>query len=70
MSNPIPSLTSATHPMSTANTSSPSSTDSIQKRAYVKPGFITSQAFERQALSCAGCLNQSASFPVFCGMRS
>ena len=40
------------------------------RRPYQKPGFIVSQAFERQALSCAGCLNQSAAFPNFCAMRS
>lgn len=40
------------------------------KKPYQKPDFITSRAFERQALSCAGCLNQSAAFPSFCAMRS
>lgn len=40
------------------------------RRPYQKPGFLVSQAFERQALSCAGCLNQSAAFPNFCAMRS
>lgn len=33
------------------------------RRPYVKPDFITSLAFERQALSCAGCLNASPAFP-------
>ena len=41
-----------------------------QRRPYQSPGFVVSQAFERQALSCAGCLNQSASFPTLCAMRS
>ena len=40
------------------------------KRPYQKPAFVISQAFERQALSCLGCLNQSGSFPAFCAMRS
>jgi hypothetical protein len=40
------------------------------RRPYEPPAFIISRAFERQALSCAGCLNQSASFPAFCAMRS
>ena len=43
---------------------------SSSRRPYQKPGFLVSQAFERQALSCAGCLNQSASFPTLCAMRS
>ena len=40
------------------------------RRPYQAPAFIVSKAFERQALSCAGCLNQSSSWPSFCGMRS
>ena len=40
------------------------------RRPYEPPAFVVSRAFERQALSCAGCLNQSASFPAFCAMRS
>lgn len=40
------------------------------KRPYEKPAFITSLAFERQALSCAGCLNQAMGPPAFCGMQS
>jgi hypothetical protein len=40
------------------------------RRPYEKPGFLVSKAFERQALSCAGCLNQSSVFPAFCAMRS
>ena len=40
------------------------------KRPYAKPAFITSLAFERQALSCAGCLNQAMGPPAFCGMQS
>ncbi|MBM4290571.1 MAG: hypothetical protein FJ138_03325 [Deltaproteobacteria bacterium] len=40
------------------------------RRPYEAPAFVVSRAFERQALSCAGCLNQSASFPAFCAMRS
>jgi len=46
------------------------SSSSLQRRPYQKPGFLISQAFERQALSCAGCLNQSAAFPTLCAMRS
>jgi len=40
------------------------------RRPYEKPGFITSLAFERQALSCAGCLNQAMGPPAFCSMQS
>lgn len=40
------------------------------KRPYEKPAFVTSMAFERQALSCAGCLNQAMGPPAFCGMQS
>lgn len=40
------------------------------RRPYQKPAFIVSKAFERQALSCAGCLNQTSAFPAFCAMRS
>ena len=42
----------------------------LERRPYEKPGFVVSRAFERQALSCAGCLNQSPSFPAFCAMKS
>ncbi len=41
-----------------------------EKKPYQKPAFIYKRAFERQALSCSGCLNQSSSFPAFCAMRS
>jgi hypothetical protein len=67
MSSPLSPSSSAS---SSSITSSDSGSKNQRKRAYEKPDFITSQAFERQSLSCAGCLNQSASFPVFCGMRS
>ena len=40
------------------------------RRPYVKPGFVTSAAFERQALSCAGCLNLAPAPPALCSMRS
>ena len=40
------------------------------RRPYQKPAFLVSKAFERQALSCAGCLNQTSAFPAFCAMRS
>jgi len=40
------------------------------RRPYQKPGFVVSKAFERQALSCAGTLNQTSAFPAFCAMRS
>ena len=33
------------------------------RRKYERPDFITSLAFERQALSCAGCLNLTPAFP-------
>ena len=67
MSSPSSSTSSPSTP-STFNDSSDLQTP--RKRVYEKPGFMTSQAFERQSLSCAGCLNQTASFPIFCGMRS
>lgn len=41
-----------------------------KKRPYEKPAFVSSLAFERQALSCAGCLNQAMGPPAFCGMQS
>ena len=67
----IPSLTStdATQQVASDLVNS-NSVASHPKRPYQRPGFVVSQAFERQALSCAGCLNQSASFPNFCAMRS
>ena len=40
------------------------------RKPYEKPAFVVSKAFERQALSCAGCLNQTSAFPAFCAMRS
>lgn len=40
------------------------------RRPYVKPDFVTSAAFERQALSCAGCLNLAPAPPALCSMRS
>ena len=55
----------------TTNTPSPSLSISTKtRRAYQAPAFIRSQAFERQSLSCAGCLNQSDGWPNFCGMVS
>ena len=63
-SNASASVSSEENPSSERRLSSPS------RRPYQKPGFLVSQAFERQALSCAGCLNQSASFPTLCAMRS
>ncbi|MCK6575837.1 hypothetical protein L6V77_32685 [Myxococcota bacterium] len=42
----------------------------VARRPYVKPGFVTSAAFERQALSCAGCLNLAPAPPALCSMRS
>ena len=63
---------SSTHSSSTR--SAPSERHPTQptpaRRPYEKPGFLVSKAFERQALSCAGCLNQSSVFPAFCAMRS
>jgi len=41
-----------------------------RRRPYVKPAFITTAAFERQALSCAGCLNLSPNPPAFCALKS
>lgn len=40
------------------------------RRPYQKPGFIVSKAFERQALSCAGCLNQASGWPSYCSNQS
>jgi hypothetical protein len=49
----------------------PTSTDSQRERKpYHKPGFIVSRAFERQALSCAGCINTAAGFPSYCSNQS
>lgn len=42
----------------------------FERKPYQKPGFIVSRAFERQALSCAGCVQQSAGFPNFCSNQS
>jgi hypothetical protein len=56
-----------------AQTTPPSPTTpagSPARRPYVKPGFVTSAAFERQALSCAGCLNLAPAPPALCSMRS
>ena len=48
-----------------------SSEDSAKKRRpYERPSFISSRAFERQALSCAGCINQASGFPTFCSNQS
>ncbi len=47
-----------------------SSESKTEKKPYQKPAFVSKRAFERQALSCSGCLNQSSSFPAFCAMRS
>ena len=41
-----------------------------ERRPYQKPSFISSRAFERQALSCAGCINQASGFPTFCSNQS
>lgn len=43
---------------------------SEERRPYQKPSFLSSQAFERQALSCAGCINQASGFPSFCSNQS
>ncbi len=51
-----------------SNTSGP--VEKKAKRPYERPDFISSLAFERQALSCAGCLNQAMSPPAFCSMQS
>ncbi len=40
------------------------------KRPYQKPSFISSRAFERQALSCAGCINQASGWPTYCSNQS
>lgn len=48
----------------------PDSKPESARRPYVKPGFVTSAAFERQALSCAGCLNLAPAPPALCSMRS
>ncbi len=42
-----------------------------ERRPYSKPGFLTQQVFERQALSCSGCALESAGPPPFgCCLRS
>ncbi len=44
-----------------------------KKRPYVKPGFETTTAFERRALSCPGALNQCTFNPgagCFCTNKS
>ena len=48
----------------------PESKPERPRRPYTKPGFVTSAAFERQALSCAGCLNLAPAPPALCSMRS
>ena len=53
--------------MSKTKTQAPKSTE---RRKYQKPAFLPSLAFERQALSCAGCLNAAASPPFFCALNS
>jgi hypothetical protein len=41
------------------------------RRAYEKPGFLTRQVFERQALSCSGCASTNPGAPPFgCCLRS
>ena len=50
--------------------SQPEQAERPARRPYQKPAFVVSKAFERQALSCAGCLNQTSAFPAFCAMRS
>ncbi len=40
------------------------------RKPYQKPGFIVSRAFERQALSCAGCINQASGWPSYCSNQS
>jgi len=54
----------------TAPINAEGSTGAQARRPYQKPAFLVSKAFERQALSCAGCLNQTSAFPAFCAMRS
>lgn len=41
-----------------------------KRRSYVRPAFLTTAAFERQALSCAGCLNLSPNAPALCALKS
>ena len=55
--------------MASTNTPEPKPAQT-SRRPYVKPGFVTSAAFERQALSCAGCLNAVPAPPALCSMRS
>ncbi len=59
--------------MSTTSEKSPPSAGLSQptsRKPYVKPGFDTSAAFERQALSCSGCLNLAPAPPALCALRS
>lgn len=48
----------------------PSASNERIRRPYQKPGFIVSRAFERQALSCAGCINQASGWPTYCSNQS
>ena len=42
----------------------------LARKPYQKPGFVVSRAFERQALSCAGCINQASGWPSYCSNQS
>ncbi|MAD60622.1 MAG: hypothetical protein CMH49_03770 [Myxococcales bacterium] len=44
--------------------------DDLARKPYQKPGFVVSRAFERQALSCAGCINQASGWPSYCSNQS
>lgn len=70
MSNRNPSLNHVDDHSQLSDTSEHITATKKARRPYQAPAFIVSKAFERQALSCAGCLNQSSSWPSFCGMRS
>jgi hypothetical protein len=60
----------ATNALSEASQNDLTNDQKATKKPYQKPDFISKKAFERQALACTGCLNQSASFPSFCSNRS
>ena len=70
MSNNNPSLNHVENNAQSSAVSEQPTASRKSRRPYQAPAFIVSKAFERQALSCAGCLNQSSSWPSFCGMRS
>ena len=64
------SVDASSNTVASAGSSDSSGHATGKRRPYEAPAFIITQAFERQALSCAGCLNQAGGWPSFCGMKS